>query len=418
MRGARKGRIRTRAVGSRQAAHQTAQLRSRESRILTEQSESEFAICAVELDQALGGGVLGGEGVVVLGDGRGDLLGQLLAELDAPLIVGVEAPHGAFHEGDVLVQGDELADCERGQGHTEDGGGRTVAGEHAGRDDLLRGTLGAHFVSGLAERQGLGLGEVVAQEQLVHVLVAVLGRVRGVDERDEVGRDELGALVDQLVEGVLAVGARFAPEDLAGLGGDGGAVPTHGLAVGLHGQLLQVGREAVQVLVVRQHGVGGDLEEVAVPDVQHTEQHHDVLLERGVGEVLIDLVEAVQELLETSRAEDHGQGGADGGVDGVTAADPVPEAERVVRVDAEFGDLLQVGGDGDEVLLDGFGVLLVGAVDGALGLELFEQPGAGFTGVGQGLRVVKVLETMMNRVVSGSRPLVFSARSFGSMLEM
>ena len=33
-------------------------------------------------------------------------------------------------------------------------------------------------------------------------------------------------------------------------------------------------------------------------------------------------------------------------------------------------------------------------------------------------RVVKVLETMMNRVVSGSRPLVFSARSFGSMLEM
>jgi len=142
----------------------------------------------------------------------------------------------------------------------------------------------------------------------------------------------------------------------------------------------------VQVLVVRQHGVGGDLEEVAVPDVQHTEQHHDVLLERGVGEVLIDLVEAVQELLEAGRAEDDGQRGADGGVDGVTAADPVPEAERVVRVDAEFGDLLQVGGDGDEVLLDGFGVLLVGAVDGALGLELFEQPGAGFTGVGQGLQ--------------------------------
>ena len=126
--------------------------------------------------------------------------------------------------------------------------------------------------------------------------------------------------MNQLVEGVLAVGARLAPEDLAGLGGDGGAVPTHGLAVGLHGQLLQVSREAVQVLVVRQHGVGSNLEEVAVPDVQHAEQHHDVLLERGVGEVLVDLVEAVQELLETGRAEDHGQGGADGGIDGVTAA--------------------------------------------------------------------------------------------------
>ena len=68
----------------------------------------------------------------------------------------------------------------------------------------------------------------------------------------------------------------------------------------------------MQILVVRQHGVGGDLEEVAVPHVQHAEQHDDVLLERGVGEVFVDLVEAVQELLEAGRAEDHGEGGADG----------------------------------------------------------------------------------------------------------
>ena len=40
--------------------------------------------------------------------------------------------------------------------------------------------------------------------------------------------------MDQLVEGVLAVGARLAPEDFAGFGGDRGAVPTHGLAVGFH----------------------------------------------------------------------------------------------------------------------------------------------------------------------------------------
>ena len=133
--------------------------------------------------------------------------------------------------------------------------------------------------------------------------------------------------------------------------------------------------------------MGGDLEEVAVPDVEHAKQHHDVLLERGVGEVLVDLVEAVQELLETSRAEDHGEGGADGGVDGVTAANPVPETERVVRIDAELLDLLQVGGDGHEVLLDGFGLLsLITLGDSAVGGELLEQPGAGFASVGQGLQ--------------------------------
>ena len=286
----------------------------------------------------------------------------------------------------MLVQGDQLAERERGQCHAEDRRGRAVAGEHAGRDDVLRRALSAHLVSGLAERERLGLREEVAQEQLVHVLVAVLGRVRGVDERDEVGRNQLRALVDQLVEGVLAVGARLAPEDLAGVGGDRGAVPTHGLAVGFHGQLLQIRREAVQVLVVREHRVGCGVEEVAVPHVEHAEQHDHVLVERGVGEVLVDLMEAVQELLETCRAEDHGEGGADSGIHGVAAADPVPEAEGVGRVDAELLDLLQVGGDGDEVLLDGVGVLRVGAVDGALGLELFEQPGAGFTGVGQGLK--------------------------------
>ena len=81
-------------------------------------------------------------------------------------------------------------------------------------------------------------------------------RVRRVGDGDEVGRDEPGALVDQLVEGVLAVGAGLAPEHLAGVGGHRGAVPPHALAVGLHRQLLEVRREPVQQLRVGQHGVG------------------------------------------------------------------------------------------------------------------------------------------------------------------
>ena len=219
----------------------------------------------------------------------------------------------------------------------------------------------------------------------MHVLVAVLERVRRVGERDEVGRDQLRALMDELVERVLAVGAGLAPEDLTGLGGDGRAVPTHGLAVGLHGELLQVRREAVQVLVVRQHGVRGDLEEVAVPDVEHAHEHHDVLVERGVGEVFIDLVETVEELLEARRSEDDGEREADGGIDGVAAADPIPEAERVGRVNAELLDALKVRGHGHEVLFDGFGLGDLGAVDRVARGELLEEPCARLTGVGQGL---------------------------------
>ena len=36
------------------------------------------------------------------------------------------------------------------------------------------------------------------------------------DGREEVGGDEAGALVDELIEGVLAVGAGLAPDDGAG----------------------------------------------------------------------------------------------------------------------------------------------------------------------------------------------------------
>ena len=56
--------------------------------------------------------------------------------------------------------------------------------------------------------------QVVGQEELVDVRLPVLGRVGGVGHGDEVGGDEPGALVDELVEGVLAVGAGLAPEDL------------------------------------------------------------------------------------------------------------------------------------------------------------------------------------------------------------
>ena len=98
-----------------------------------------------------------------------DLLGELLAELDAPLVEAVDAPHHALGEGEVLVERDQLAEHGRGQLGRHDRRGRPVAGEDPGRYDGLVGALGAHLVGGLAEGQRPGLGEEVGQEQLVHV---------------------------------------------------------------------------------------------------------------------------------------------------------------------------------------------------------------------------------------------------------
>ena len=61
------------------------------------------------------------------------------------------------------------------------------------------------------------------------------------------------------------------------------------LAVALHRQLLEVGREALQVLLVGQDRDGLRAEEVVVPDAEQAHQHRQVALERRGAEVLVHL---------------------------------------------------------------------------------------------------------------------------------
>ena len=118
-----------------------------------------------------------------------DLLGQDLAELDAPLVEAVDVPDGALGEGEVLVVDDEGAQLGGADGAAdEDRRRRAVAQEPLVRDQVVLGALGADV-------------EVVGDG------------VVGLGRQNEVGGDELGALVDELEEGVLGVGARLAKQD-------------------------------------------------------------------------------------------------------------------------------------------------------------------------------------------------------------
>lgn len=215
-------------------------------------------------------------------------------------------------------------------------------------DELVRGALGLDLLGGLADHEGLGLGQEVRRQ---HPLVqAPLDRVVGVGGEDEVGGDELRALVEQLEEGVLRVGRGLAEEDGAGGVLDVVARPGDGLAVGLHGQLLQVGREAVHVLVERRDQVGLGAEEVGVPDAQQTADDWDVLVQGGSLEVVVHGMGTGQELVEVVVANVQAHRQADGGPDRVSSTHPAFESEHVLRVDAKLGDLLFVGGQGDKVL--------------------------------------------------------------------
>ena len=97
---------------------------------------------------------------------------------------------------------------------------------------------------------------------------------------------------------------------------------------------------------------------------------------------------------------------ADRRVHRVAPADPVPEAEHVVGVDAELSDPLGVGRDGDEVLGDRLSAPSLSSAHfrAVWALVIVSS-------------VVKVFEETMKSVSSGSRSRVFSAKSVPSTLE-
>ena len=70
--------------------------------------------------------------------------------------------------------------------------------------------------------------------------------------------------------------------------------------------------------------------------------------------MLVDGMEAGQHVGEGIGPDGHHEREADGGVERVAAAHPVPEAEHVGRIDAELGHRFSVGGDGHEVTGHGF----------------------------------------------------------------
>lgn len=59
------------------------------------------------------------------------------------------------------------------------------------------------------------------------------------------------------------------------------------LAETFEADLLEVGSEAVHVLVIGQHGVGLSVEEVDVPDAQQSQQDGSVLFQRSGPEVVV-----------------------------------------------------------------------------------------------------------------------------------
>src|SRR5947209_9026916 len=117
-------------------------------------------------------------------------------------------------------------------------------------------------------------------------------RVERLGKCDEVARNKPGPLVDELIEGMLAVRPRLAPIDGRCIVRDGLAIQRDVLAVALHRQLLKVSGKALQILLIRQNSDSLRAEEVVVPKREQPYQHRQVGGERSGAEVLVHLVKA------------------------------------------------------------------------------------------------------------------------------
>lgn len=279
-----------------------------------------------------------------------DLLGKNLAQLHTPLVEGVDVPDSTLSEGEVLVIRDQSSESGGSDLLSQNRSSGAVSKEGLVGDQVVGGTFSLDLLGGLTDHQGLRLSKEVGCE---HALVlATLDRVVGLGSHDEIRRDKLGALVEQLEEAVLGIGGRLAKQD-----GTGGVLDVftragNSLAVALHGQLLQVGGESVQVLIERRNQVSLGTEEVAVPHTQQTANGGNVLLQGSFAEVLVHGLGTSQELVEVIVTDVEGDGETDSTPDGVATTHPGFEAEHVLLVNAKLGDLGLVGGQSNEVLGD------------------------------------------------------------------
>ena len=101
----------------------------------------------------------------------------------------------------------------------------------------MRFTFGRLF----ALKQGFRLCDGIGQKHLVHVLMRT-GRLY---ECDEFHWMNLSPLVQQLIESMLAVGTRLAPDHGTAVPSDRLTFPVNELSIALHVRLLQIRRQTV-----------------------------------------------------------------------------------------------------------------------------------------------------------------------------
>ena len=160
---------------------------------------------------------------------------------------------------------------------------------------------------------------------------------------DEIDRNHAGALMQQLEKRVLPIGARFAPNHWATRYRQRIALQIHRLAVALHFELLQVRRQAVQILRVGLDAVARRTPKIVVPNAEHAEHDGHIGFKRRSREMFVHCMRACEEFVESIHANRKRNGESHRRPQRVAATDPIPKPKNVVFADAELAHGFRIG---------------------------------------------------------------------------
>ena len=83
--------------------------------------------------------------------------------------------------------------------------------------------------------------------------------------------------MNQLIKSMLSIGAGFSPNDGSGLVVDCFTISAYVFSITLHISLLEIGRESVHVLIIRENGFGFGSVEIVVPNAEHRQHHWHIV---------------------------------------------------------------------------------------------------------------------------------------------
>ena len=173
---------------------------------------------------------------------RKNLLCKYLAQLYTFLVEAVKVPCEALEHDLVLEMGKDRAYRFRSELIADDDAGRSVACEELISVLIVLAACKCHDLCCHICTELLLAGAV-----LDHNICLSLALLKA----DELKRNDVGALVEQLVEGMLSVGTRLTEDHRTCLIIHRLSVAVYALAVGFHIKLLQMCRETAQSLGIR-----------------------------------------------------------------------------------------------------------------------------------------------------------------------